>query len=175
LLLRRVWETRALQKSLIWMIRLEASRAILHRNTLSQARMIVFDQGPFYTLVRLQKAAQATEISPTFRHWWDAKLQLWADTLDVLVMLDAPDGVLVNPIDQRPKSHALKGRPHETARESLIRERALYEAVAAQIQSRSDVRVVRYDTSRESIDVIAVQIMGALPLPRSTESKTTSG
>jgi deoxyadenosine/deoxycytidine kinase len=162
LLVGRAWDRRSLQKDLIWMIRLEASRPILRRKKLRRASMLIFDQGPAYTMVRLHEAATDAERTSLFRRWWDGKLQVWAATLDLLIMLDGPDEVLMNRIRGRAKSHALKGDFEGRAHQILMKERTLYGAIVAELQTRPDMRVMHFDTNQRSIDVIAAQTMASL-------------
>jgi hypothetical protein len=171
LLLRRAWEKRSFEKSLVWMIRLEASRSILRRNGVRKAVMLIFDQGPAYTLTRLHDAATDAEPTSRFRRWWDNKLEVWADTVDLLIMLDSPDEVLINRIHGRAKRHALKADFKDQAYEILMKERTRYDAIVAELQIRAGIRVLHYDTSRHSIDAIAAQTMTALD----SRARQTSG
>jgi GTPase SAR1 family protein len=175
LLVGRAWDKRSLQKDLIWMIRLEASRPILRRKSLRSPSMLLFDQGPAYTMVRLHDAVTDSKQTSLFRRWWAEKLQVWADALDLLIMLDGPDEVLMDRIRGRAKFHALKGDFEGEAHQILMNERKLYGAVLAELQTGQGIRVMHFDTSRRSIDAIAAQTMASLGFSDTAEDRTSDG
>jgi thymidylate kinase len=120
-------------------------------------RTIVFDQGPIYLLARPR--VQDERLRP----WWNRTFDDWADRLDAVVSLDAPDAVLLERIDGREKWHALKGREQEQAREALTRTRAVYDDALARLEARAEApTVLRLDTSRETAAAVVDGIVTLL-------------
>jgi thymidylate kinase len=175
LLLGRGWDNRSLQRDLVWMIRLQAARPILRRKMLSRGSMLIFDQGPVYTMMRLQEAVTNIERTSLYRRWWDGKLHVWADTLDLLIMLDGPDEVLMKRIRGRAKFHVLKEEFEGRAHQILMKERTLYGAVVAKLLTRSGMRVMHFDTSQRSIDAIAAQTMASLGFSGTPQGLSNDG
>jgi hypothetical protein len=155
--------TRPSRKELNWMIRLAASsrvaatRAAAHPadGPTVDRRIVLFAQGPAYTLARLWEATLAPSRGGAFARWWDAALDRWARALGVVVLLDAPDHVLLDRIRDRGKPHAAKELPDEEALRALAGSRASCEAVLAALAARGGPRVLRFDSSRLTLDEIA--------------------
>jgi AAA domain len=128
------------RRRLRWMARLEASAGVLERCR-GDAPVVLFDQGPVYTLARLWASAAGIPRQPGYTRWYDAKLRQWRDLLDVVVVLDAPDEVLLGRIRGRAKPHAAKGMPASSARAALGRERAAYAGVLAALGPATTLRL----------------------------------
>jgi hypothetical protein len=114
--------------------------------------VLVFDQGPLYTLSRPPLR------DPRLRDWWEASVALWRGLHDVVVWLDAPDDVLVGRIEGRDKEHRYKGAA-EAAVAGLEADRAVYEDLLARMEGGPEV--MRVDTSRQTPDEIAAAILAA--------------
>ena len=124
-------------------------------------RTIVFDQGPIYLLARPRLQGER------LRPWWNRTFDDWADHLDAVVWLDAPDAVLLERIDRREKWHALKGREDEPALEAVMRTRAVCEAALARLEARTlPPTIVRFDTSRETAGDVVDGIVALLEAMR---------
>jgi thymidylate kinase len=136
------------------MIRLEASASVLRRSAAASGeRVVVFAQGPVYTLTRLWDLAERSSGAPAFCRWWSAKLTQWATELDLAIVLDAPDDVLMRRILDRTKRHRAKGASEASARSILWAERARYDAVLADL-SRRGLAILGIDTDRSSVDEV---------------------
>jgi broad-specificity NMP kinase len=114
--------------------------------------VLVFDQGPLYTLSREPLR------HPRLHTWWEESLALWRGLLDIVVWLDAPDHVLVGRIEGRDKEHRYKGAA-EGAVAGLEADRAVYEDLLARMEGGPEV--MRVDTSRRAPDEIAASILAA--------------
>lgn len=144
------------------MIRLEASARVLRRSAAASGeRVVVFAQGPVYTLTRLCDLAERSSGSPAFCRWWTAKLTQWASGLDLAIVLDAPDEVLMQRILDRPKGHRAKGASKASARSILWTERARYDAVLADL-SRRGLPILGIDTDRSSVGEATSTVLDSL-------------
>jgi hypothetical protein len=105
---------------------------------------IVLDQGPTYTAARLREAGARALPGGAWDRWWSDALDRVAATLDLIVMLDAPDPVLAARIGERPKEHAAKGVPPTAAARAIDDVRLALEATVADLIDRG-VHVVHLD------------------------------
>lgn len=154
-----------LARRLGWIARLESSAGVLNLNGTPRS-LIVFDQGPIYTLARLA-GATTTEARGSVVRWRQAKIRQWAGLLDLIVVLDAPDAVLLRRIVRRPKAHALQRPPVELALAELAGERAAIEGAVEELIGRGPA-VLRFDSSRHPSKQIADAVLSALDAGAST-------
>ena len=135
----------------------QAIPEVLDRDEDADERTIVFDQGPVFLLTRPRMRDERLD------EWWNEMFDAWASRLDVVVWLDAPDDVLLERINVRPKWHALKGRESTGACEVLTEARATYEDALARLASRADgPLILPFDTSREPADDIVDAVLTVL-------------
>lgn len=140
---RSWWQARQL-------VRLGAMQRAFSRPAAGVATIV--DQGPVYTLARMHGASLAAD---------DSLYRQWASALDLVIWLDAPDAVLIERIDGRPKPHAVKGRPERESAAYLAGLRASFAYVVARLQAQGGPRVLRFDTSQAGLGQIAAQVLGA--------------
>lgn len=131
------------------MIRLESSSSIVRRHARRGSRALLFDQGPLFLLLQLD-GSQGSR-SSAVRNGRAALLRRWGRTLDLVLVLDAPDDVLLDRIHRRGKRHALQGVDHDSARRSLDAQRETFERLLGELPSHGNVRTERIDTSSSSV------------------------
>jgi hypothetical protein len=123
----------------------------------------VFDQGPLYLL------SEAQLLEERLRDWRRENLDTWAEILDAVVWLDAPDAVLVDRIDGRGKWHRVKGQPAEIAIDVLGEARAVYEGIISRLEGHDNgPTVLRFDTSRiapEDVADVVINAVGGFSVP----------
>ena len=156
------------EKGYRFVIRLQAALGVMARAAKPGVSVLVLDQGPVYTMVRLREAVPDVVRTAPFNRWWRHTVESWAQALDAIVVLDAGDDVLLSRIGSRSKPHALKHESPARARHGLLRERVLQAATVAEIRRRRALPVLRFDTSRDPVDRIAAHTMaeiGRSPTP----------
>jgi hypothetical protein len=132
------------------------------------SRTVVFDQGPIFFLTRPSLQ------DPRIRPWAERTFEAWADLLDVVVWLDAPDHVLRERIDARSKDHRIKGGHDEAVFSFLAESRAVYASTVARARSATRPPVVlSFDTSRRSADAIVEDVLAALARDAGGERQLT--
>jgi adenylate kinase family enzyme len=136
------------------MIRLEASPSILQR-ACQKGSVLLFDQGPLFTMALLRQVFSQMDGDSRWHRWLREKLSIWANALDVVILLDAPDDVLLERIRERPKRHFLEECSETEARRCLMKDRAHYRSLTDEIREHQDIRVVRVDTSNKPVDQVA--------------------
>jgi shikimate kinase len=109
--------------------------------------VVVLDQGPMFALARLLWGRKPATRHPSFEVWLRRMAGHWSHELDAIVLLDAPDAVLLRRIDTRQQRHDAKGVPSHEGLELLGRHREAYERVVEIVESLGGTRVLRYDTA----------------------------
>ena len=131
---------------------------VLRRQATRAGTTLVFDQGPLYAMVRLQAEAKPFTTRRAFAAWKEEALDRWADELDGVVWLDAPDDVLWSRINERPQGHKQKGDEAAAGHRFIARYRQAFEAVLRTMEELDGPRIVRFDTSVASVAQIAEKI-----------------
>jgi len=129
-------------------------------------RVVVFDQGPIFLLTRPETLAE--RLVP----WRTEALETWNALLDVVVLLDAPDEVLIDRINTRGKEHRIKDASADLAVQFLAQSRAVYSA--ALDPREGQVRrpaILRIDTSRLSAAEAADEIFTAVEHARADRDR----
>ena len=105
ILLRMCIETRTVPRAeLEQIVRLNALRLFVNRRV-GHARVVVLDEGPVFALSWLRVFGHPRIQNGRLEPWWRQTLQDWAGILDRVVLLDAPEPVLVSRIRGRQKPH----------------------------------------------------------------------
>jgi AAA domain len=145
-----------------WMARLEASAGGLERRRRDGA-LVLFDQGPVYTMARLWgSAGHPTAARPRYARWFDAKCSQWGELLDLVVLLDSADDVLLRRIRDRGKWHAVMDLPEDGALAELRRQRRAYEAVVAALGRDPTLAVVRLDSGQMPVEETVAATIAAV-------------
>ena len=127
---------------------------------LKNNKIIILDQGPVYLL------AETREFGPEYlrkqkaEKLWRNLYSRWAQTLDLIVWLDATDIDLLNRIRSRDKQHVVKNESVETTFEFLVSYRKAYERTISILSTKHPgLKILRFDTSRKSLEEIASRIL----------------
>ncbi len=146
------------RRQLTWIARVEAGLRMLERRRTT----IVFDQGPVYTLARLSDLLRGPQAAGALAGWRNAKSRQLADLLDLIVVVDAPDSVLMERIATRVKAHHLQHLPLGSAQASLAYARVGYDELIGQVTSDNGPRVLRLDSSRDTLPTMVDGVLAAL-------------
>jgi hypothetical protein len=156
------------------LLRLEGASRVLERASDNGARVVILDQGPVHTMMRLRATIPEPARSGWFQDWWDRKLRTWSESLDLIIVLDAPDEVLLDRIRTRPKVHHLEGDTNVGAREILATHRVLQEAMIGEVRDRKDLPLLRLNTGRRSLEDAVVETMAALARVKTGNAELSS-
>lgn len=131
------------------LLRLASSEGIVHRSRRDpEVTAFVFDQGPIFLLRQISDGSAAGSVAELRARY----LRLWAETLDLVVVLDAPDDTLLGRIRSRDKGHQLKGIGPVEARRGLSAERRAQRDVLDEVAAAGPVRIRTIDTSNSGVD-----------------------
>ncbi len=136
-----------------YMIRLRTLHHMLTRRKARRAPFVVLDEGPVFALAWLQLFGDpSVGGGAAMARWRREVIREWAETVDVVVLLDAPDTVLAGRIRSREQSHRVKaGSDTEISRFATAYRRAFGEVIAA-LTAANGVRVVELQSDGEGVD-----------------------
>jgi thymidylate kinase len=151
---RRALTPRWTTNSLAMAAELRALPRVLAR--LPDDAVVIFDQGPLFTLTRPGLR------DDRLHDWWDARFGEWSRTMDAFVWLDAPDAVLVERIRGRAKTHRIKDAEMEAASAWLANDRAMFGDLLGRLERMpGGPAVLRFDTSQVSPETVARDVLAA--------------
>jgi adenylate kinase family enzyme len=122
------------------------------------AGAVLLDHGPLFLLATLDAFGPPVTATATFRRWWERTLDGWADLLDVVIWLDAPEPLLIERIRSREQRHVLRGADDPTSRQFLHRYRTSYERVLERVDRCSPGAVLSLRTDTQTPSVLAAQV-----------------
>jgi hypothetical protein len=107
--------------------------------------LVLLDHGPVFRLAMLLVDAPPVGGSRLER-WWQSRAREWAGLLEAVVCLDASDEVLIGRIEERPRSHRVRGADRADAEAFLKSYREAFAAVLDAVET-AGTRVFRVDTA----------------------------
>jgi len=114
--------------------------------------VIILDQGPVHMLSDLLRFGHKN-LRLAASSWWDQVCRDWAETLDIVVCLDAPDIVLLNRVRIRETNHRIKKYKDEEAVRFLAKCRLTQNETLSSMSAYSGgPKRVDFDTSQLSLN-----------------------
>jgi adenylate kinase family enzyme len=140
---------------------LYAWQRALERRTSDDDFVTVLDHGPIFRLARLREFGPEITKSQPYQRWWNNVLNQWAETLDMVIWLDAPDAILLGRILSREHWHTLKGQSKEEGYKFLTQYRNTYEQIIAKLTAKHGPLLLRFDTNHEPLNRIVEKALNA--------------
>jgi len=135
-----------------YMIRLRTLHHLVTRRRGRRAPLVILDEGPVFALAWLRLFGDERAAGQTMARWRRRVIRDWAETVDVVVLLDAPDAVLAGRIRTRDQPHRIKARSDvEIGRFAAAYREAFGEVIDA-LTAANGVRVVRLGSDGEAVD-----------------------
>lgn len=158
-------------RRLLWregklLIKLQAMSHQLERQRFERYRVAVLDEGPVLALSWLHAFAHPSATNGGLADWWPGALRYWAQAVDIVVLLDAPDAVLTQRIRERPRYHPLQSKPDGEVFEALGRYRTACNRVVSDLRAHGGPTVLPFRTDRQSSAEIADQLFAAFESAR---------
>jgi len=151
----RVWE------EMKQIIRLDTLyRVVGARNGATEP--VLLDEGPVLALGWFAVYGDARVRRPAFAAWLDGAVTRWATALDVVVLLDAPDAVLVRRIRERAKPHGAKAKTEAEITAFIRTYRAALGAAIDSLRRAGGLAVIRIDTGDATPEMTAQSVRDAL-------------
>jgi len=140
---------------------------VLHRlvRETQDCRILVFDEGPVYLLARILVYGARRIQTRGFEEWWQRAIAMWAAELDVIVWLDAPDGVLGPRLRNRPL-HPFVYTGDNSVQALLRAYRDAFARVIDDLVAAGGPRPWVVSTARGSVDRTAYELLKKLQAVR---------
>jgi len=147
------------RREFAWLAILRGWPALLRREAKNN-KTIILDQGPVYLLTETSRFGPEYLRRRKAEKMWADLFSRWAGTLDTIIWLDANDADLLKRIRSRDKGHVVKNESADATFEFLADYRKAYEQVISRLVTfQPELRILRFDTSKLSIEEIANQLI----------------
>jgi O-antigen/teichoic acid export membrane protein len=172
-LVRMCVATRAFPRAeLEQIVRLNALRLFVRRRV-GGASVVVLDEGPVFALSWLRVFGHPRIQNGRLEPWWRRTLADWAGVLDRVVMLDAPEPVLVSRIRGRQKPHDIFRQMTDAQILDLIaRYRTAFDGVLVALTAGGRPELLSFaaaDGSTEQLGDAVLAPLGPAPVPATPE------
>ncbi len=144
------------------LICLDALHQLVIRESTKDTKLLILDQGPVYTLAFLHLRGHESIRNGCFTGWWKNAYTKWAGTLDAIVWLDAPDGVLAHRIRSREKPHEVKDFSDQAIQKFMQDYRGAYRDVIAVLTAHNGPKLLKLDTERQTLQEMVDQVLSRL-------------
>jgi len=138
---------------------------VLNRKAFKGESIFILDQGPVYMIAFETLFGSGTFESNAAKKFWDHAYHCWAETLDLVIWLDASLPVLLERIHKRESRHSIKGVGDVDAFQYLESYRQAFESVISRlIICSKTLKVLRIDTGQYSIKETVEKLINELHL-----------
>jgi shikimate kinase len=144
------------------MVRLDALHRLLHRPAWRPYRMLAMEEGPVLVLGWLRVFCPGSSRRAGFSRWWGRAVSDWAQTVDVVVVLDAPEPILLQRIRSRPKPHLVRDWSDREVGEFLSSFRHAFDEVVRALTTENGPRLMTFCTATQTADEIAEAILAGV-------------
>lgn len=122
----------------------------------------MMDEGAVFALVKLHTFGLEGIASRRVKEWTKGVMDRWAETLDAVIWLDAPDAVLTKRIRERHKGHRMKDRSDAEIHRFLAHYRRSYEQIIAELSARRNLKIIRLSTEEHTLERIAEESLAGM-------------
>jgi len=122
---------------------------------------VVLDEGPVFALSWMEVFYSRRE-GPRRAAWRRRAIARWAQLLDLIVLIDAPDPVLTYRLRTRAKAHPLKHSPDAVIHAFTARFRTAFHHVSAEVRAASGPPLVTLYTGDESTGRTAGRLLATV-------------
>ena len=152
----------------------KAWHRLLSQSSVSGGTITILDHGPIFMLGMVQEFGPQLVKSQDFARWSESAIAAWSDALDVVLWLDAPNATLVERIGLRDHPHIVKNKPFLEAYDFFDRCRRSFGRILSEIEARSHLKVLRFDTSGLKPNEIVMQFLQAIDAQLATARDNTN-
>jgi broad-specificity NMP kinase len=158
-LLPRMIRGRASSRGFTWdemkaMVYLKMWPRLLRTEAAQNNEVILLDHGPIFKLATLNAFGPERLKREGFESWWHSALAQCASTLDMVVLLQAPNEILIERINARHQRHAVKGKSALDAHEFLMRYQDSFDEILLRLKMLGGPTPLVFDSSQASVEQI---------------------
>jgi adenylate kinase family enzyme len=147
-------------REIVWLVTLTGWHHWFGRRSFTDNKIVILDQGPVFMLADLYGFGSQDLMNKKVRNWWNSLFKQWADTLDMVIWLDATDQILMERIRSRDKWHLVKDRSDAEMVKFLGDYRESFNKVLSLlVANRAELKVIRFDTEQESLDSVVDKLL----------------
>lgn len=150
---------RVLNKEMKRFLRLDALYRLVQETT--GCRILVFDEGPVYLLARILVYGGENIQTRSFEECWRRAIETWAQQLDAIVWLEAPEHLLAARLRAR-RYHPFEDRSDHAVQWRLAAYRAAFSRVIRELTAAGGPRPWTVRTDRGSVDSTARDLLARL-------------
>ena len=151
------------QEDIKTIVHLKTWQRVLNPPAASGA-IVILDHGPIYMLTRLHAFGPENLKHLSADEWWEGMIEPWSHLLHMAIWLDAPDEILLDRIHARRRWHILKEKDDAEGYEFLARYRMSYSKIISALTANWSVRLLRFDTHKESMSQVINRVLAELDL-----------
>lgn len=141
------------------MVYLKAGLHVLKQQKSNNDVVIMLDHGPIYRLAFLREFGPEITTSQLYKSWWNKLLDQWIATLDIIILLDAPNEILLKRVRDRDRKHTIKEIYEQEAYEFLNSYRMSFEQILSESMTDHQVTIHRFDTNQSSVAEIVDDVL----------------
>ena len=143
-------------------VRLQTLYRALQTPSPSSPEIVIFDEGPVFSMAWLRGFGHETMRQPPAAEWWRIAVRDWASVIDMVVVLDAPDRLLAERIRTRAHDHEVKEYPDLEIERWMARFRAALDWVLEEMSRHGGPQVVRLSSEDHESRRIAEKLIEEL-------------
>jgi broad-specificity NMP kinase len=147
-----------------YLVYLRAWPDLLRRQASNGDKVIPVDHGPVFKMATLNAFGPEGLRGRDYERWWSKLFDRWAETLDLVIWLDAPDPILMERINTRGQSHVVKERSALEVFRFLDCYRSSYQYILARLAEDGGPAMIQFDTNQASDKQIADRLLAACGL-----------
>jgi hypothetical protein len=144
------------------LVRFDALYHVVRHAVARGVPIVLLDEGPVFALSCIRVHCERSPGSSRFAVLWRRALAQWTQILDAVVVLDAPDALLVERIRTRERPHTVKHKAPDDIYTFLARYRAAITEALATVGVANGTRRIDCSTAAEAPDHMAGRILSAL-------------
>lgn len=138
---------------LIYNVLINGWPQILRQEALDHASALLLDQGPIYMMTFEIMFGFGMNRSNSAVKFWKRAYHHWAETLDIVVWLDASTELLIERVRARKKWHGIKKSDDIDAFTYMDTCRQTYSSVVSQLITHSPgLKLIKVDTGNNNLD-----------------------
>lgn len=137
---------------------------IINQQITSNGTIILLDQGPIFKLATLNAFGPDNLMTQRFETWWQKMYKQWSSILDIIILLNAPDNVLKERINNREKRHMFKNSTEKELFRFLADYRVSYEYIIDNMRFDGKPKLLQFNTNQASIEQIVNEVLVTINL-----------
>lgn len=139
------------RREIAFMALLNGWDEVLRKKTENSDNVIIIDQGAISCMAYIQVHSPYYCQNSNTQKWWLQIYDHWAQTIDMIVWLSAPNSTLIHRIKTRHQNHGLQNISEENGDATLRRYYSAYESIIKILSlSNQNFRVLMVDSEKNS-------------------------